>query len=477
MCGAMTESARPRATLGWAALLLGAALLALWVGWTGYIASDDALYYAGAERWLVHPPFAGGDHWSTRFPLVLAFAGVLAVEGRGFAAFATTALIFYAALLGVLWAYARGAGGPRVGWIAALLAATLPVVVAEATTVGVDLVEAALLLGGALALGGADGRAARGFGAGLSFGLAVLCRETMLLPMAGLGVLFLIGRPIPRRVLAAAGLGAALVLGLEALFQFAETGDALRRYAIAFHHDEHIDRAANLEGNLLVHPAVDPLLVLLVNNDFGLLFWLAGAGLVLGATRRLTPARRARLTVLAAMAGASFALVSALAHKLVLNPRYFMLPALWAVVVLALWLDRLGPRPRRAVLAAYTGVNVLMLGVANAHPRWDMEALVAAARAHPGEVVHADPVNMRHAALSLRFAGLRNVAPGAAGLVLAPEDGAHAGRVVARYPSPPTFVGAVVTRLGLAGLTPGPVRRRLLTPSPAMVLVRVPSGG
>ncbi len=46
------------------------------------------------------------------------------------------------------------------------------------------------------------------------------------------------------------------------------TGHPLNRWDVAFHHDSHIDRAANLEGDLLVQPAIDPLLVLLVNEDF-----------------------------------------------------------------------------------------------------------------------------------------------------------------------------------------------------------------
>ena len=464
-----------RSDLRWFALLLIVAVAAIGIGWTGFIASDDALYHAGATEWLRDPPFPGSDHWTTRFPLVLSFAGVIALVGDGYGAFATTAVLFYLLLVGTVGAFGRSVGGAGTGWIAALLLATLPVVVAQATTVGVDLLEASLLLAGLALLTRAEPKVAHSPIAGACFGLAMLCRETTALPLVGLVPLFLIGRPVGRGALVAAGLGAAAVLGGEALFQGLVTGDPLRRYAIAFNHDSTIDRAANLEGNLLVHPAVDPLLVLLVNNDFGLLFWAAIAALAAGAHRRIDPVARPRAIVLAAMAGASFLLVAVLTTKLVLNPRYFMLPALAAVLLVASWLDRLPSWWRVLVLTALTASNLLLLSAGNAHPRWPMEALVAAARAHPAQTVHGDPDDVARAPLALRFAGGGRIdarpAPTGA-LLVVPADRAPAGRVLARYPSPPTRLGALLRAVGLEAFLPEGIASRLLRPNPTMVLLR-----
>ena len=163
----------------WALLLAAGMAAAVTVGWVGYIASDDSLYWQGAMAWLTHPPSVGADHWATRFPLVLAFAAVLRVMGQSFAAFAATALAFYALLVAVAGLYAAGVAGARAGWIAALLTATMPVIVGNATTVSVDLLEAAALLGGALLLADARGPGRewrRGLAAGTLFGVAVLCR-------------------------------------------------------------------------------------------------------------------------------------------------------------------------------------------------------------------------------------------------------------------------------------------------------------
>ena len=464
----------------WAALVGGAMLAALWLGWVGFIASDDSLYYQGAMRWLTDPPFAGSDHWSTRFPLTLTFAGVLAVLGQGYAAFAVTAVLFYVVIVAVTGRFAASVAGPRAGWIAALLSATLPVVVSHATTVSVDLTEAAALIAGALLVGRADDDRAGWLAAlagGALFGLAILCRETSVLALAALGPLFLIGRPIPRRVLIACGIGAAAVLIGEALFQYAMTGDPLRRYTIAFNHDEHIDRAANKEGNFLLWPPIDPFLVLLVNDDFGLLFWLAGAAVAAGAWRMVGAGQRAPLTLLAWLAGAGFLLVSVLYSKLVLNPRYFMLAAIVAVIVLAVWLDHLGPKVRALVLLAVVGSNLLLMSVGNAHPRWSMEALVLAAEAHPGEAVRGEASDVRRADIPMAFVGRGNVRPLPARpgeLVVVPAEAAPKGEVVARYVSPPTRLGGILRALGLEGVVPGAIRRRMFAPSPEMVLVRMP---
>ncbi len=458
--------------------LLLAMVLAVWIGWTGFMASDDSLYFMGADHWLRDPPFAGDNHWTTRFPLLWSFAGMLMLFGRGFAAFAATALLWYAVLIALIGLFAARIGDARTGWIAALIAATLPVIVANATTVGVDLLETSLLLGGAWLLGeGGERRAAmtRGLLAGTCFGAAIICRETSLLSLVAMGPLFLIGRPVRREALVAAGIGLLLVLGGEALFQWAMTGDPLRRYAIAFNHDSHIDRAANHEGNFLIHPAIDPLLVLLINDDFGLRIWAAGLGGVAAWRRGWRIDRPGPIIVLAAMALADFVLVAVLTEKLVLNPRYFMLPAILAIVVAALWLCTLAARWRWPLLGGMLAVNLLMLSVGNAHPRWEMEALIEASRTHPGEVISGDPVMVRRAKLPMGFAGRDNIryapaAPG--GLLVTQLSRAPAGTMITRYPSPPTRLGALIQALGLQESVPRALHRRMFAPNETVVLLR-----
>lgn len=462
----------------WLAGLVIAGVAALWFGWIGFMASDDSLYYAGTVPWLEHPPFPGTDHWSTRFPLTLTFAAVIALVGYDFAAFAVTAILFYVVLVAIAGRLATRIAGERAGWIAALLVATMPVVVSHASTVSVDLTEAAALLLGIMLLTDAAPTARghwRAGAAGVAFGVAVLCRETSVLPLLGLAVPFVLGRPVKRSLLVAAGAGCIAVLAGEAMFQWGLTGDPLRRWTLAFNHDSHIDRAANLEGNFLLWPPVDPLLVLLVNDDFGLLFWVFGAALLARPWRRLTPDGRRRMAVLATMAGAMFVLVAVLTTKLVLNPRYFTLPALAAAMLVAGWAARLRWWVATLVVGGLVATNLLLSGLGNAHPRWREEVAVAAALAHRDEPVWAVPNDVARAKIPVAFAGITTLRPGhapAGGLEVADADAAPAGMVVARYPGPATRVGSIVEALGLAPLVPQAIARRLLSPSPEVVLVR-----
>lgn len=467
---------------GWSALLAATMLSAIFIGWIGFMASDDSLYHAGAMRWLIDPPFAGSDHWSTRFPLTLTFAAVISVMGNNFASFAATAILFYILLVVVVGGITAAMDTPRSGWIAALLTATLPVAVAHASTVSIDLLEAAALVVGAWLVGLASesrgGLLRAGLG-GVMFGIAVLCRETSVLALAILGPLMLLGRPVPRRAMIACGVGAMLVLLGEAAFQYTLTGDPLRRYAIAFHHDEHIDRAANHEGNFLLWPPIDPLLVLLINDDFGLLFWATGAALLRQGWKRMLPDRQAPFLLLAAMAICSFLLVSALYTKLVLNPRYFMLLALAASMMLAIWLDRTARTKRALVLATLISGNLLLISVGNAHPRWPLEALMLAAEAHPEVTIAGAANDVARADIPMAFLRQDNIRPLPArpgDLVLAAADSAPEGDVIARYPSPPTRLGALIQWLGLKPFVPSAISKRMFAPSADMMLVR-PHGG
>jgi 4-amino-4-deoxy-L-arabinose transferase-like glycosyltransferase len=463
----------------WPLVALLAVVAALAIGWVGYTASDDAAYYQAAQLWLVHPPVAGADHWATRFPLILSLAGAFAVFGGGPVAMGVTALGWYVVFLALVRDLAARIAGPRAGWLAVILMATLPVVIAQATTVSCDLAEASFLilavrLIGDVAVGEAGGW--RPFAAGLALGGAILCRETTALALFGFVPLFLIGRPVPRRALVVMGLGCALLIGGEALYQYALTGDPLHRWTLAFHHDNHIDRAANEEGNFLVNPVIDPLLVLLVNDDFALLFWLAIAATVAGVHHRLRPDGARRMAILIAIASAAFLLVGALYTKLVLNPRYFMLPAVAAAITVAAWLDTLRVVPRALLLCTAVGASLLMLSVENAHPRWPAQALTVAAKAHPAVAIHGDPETVHRAELPLRWAAIATVSaapPTTDALAFSDEAHAPSGfRVVARYPSPPTVLGRILSAIGLAGHLPAKVRNRLIAPNPTMILSR-----
>jgi 4-amino-4-deoxy-L-arabinose transferase-like glycosyltransferase len=433
--------------LTWPILIGLLAVAAVAIGWTGFIASDDEFYYQGALRWAEAGPFAGDSHWTTRFPLVLSLAAAIRLLGASETAMIATSLFWYAAYVTTGTLLAQRLAGTGAAAFTALLLATMPVVATSASIVNCDLPETTFLMLGALLLIGAGERASltRCLGAGVAFGLAMLCRETAVLALAGLGALFVAGRPLPRSALFMAGCGAALVLLGEAAFQWAMTGDPFHRYGLAFNHDSHLDRAANEEGNLLIHPAIDPLLVLFVNNEFALLFWLAiPAGLAL----RRGGFDWRRFAIFGAMAAASFLLIALLSHKLVLNPRYFMPTASAAAILAGAWLARLNARRAGIILAVAVAANLAMLSLQNGHPHWDAEALVQAAAADPGRTVTSNPDIVRRAQQRLQWAGLTNVRSDGP-YQLVPSSEAGEAEAFAAFPAPWRPAGKVAALLGM----------------------------
>jgi hypothetical protein len=281
--------------------------------------------------------------------------------------------------------------------------------------------------------------------AGVAFGLALLCRETAVLALAGFGALFLLGRPFPRWAIFATGCGAALVLLGEAGFQWMATGDALHRYSLAFNHDSTLDRAANEEGNFLVHPAIDPLLVLLVNNEFALLFWFAIPAAV---TLRKDGFDWRRFAPVLAMGAASFLLVAILSTKLVLNPRYFTPTATAAAILLGAWLARLRWPRAAPLLGLMIALNLAMLLLQNNHPRWPSEALAQAAAEDPARSLTSEPETVARAHQRLAWGSLGNVRPDA-DHILVPADESGGREIVAQFEAPYRPAGALLAAAGI----------------------------
>ncbi|WP_175518179.1 glycosyltransferase family 39 protein [Sphingomonas sp. OK281] len=433
-----------------------------------------------AQHWIASPPYPGYDHWATRFPLVITLAATLRLLGENETALTVVALLWYVVFLLAVFALAQRIGGRRVGWIATILLSTMPVVVTNATTASCDLVEATFLVLGIVLAGDAATRdtrpGRRAVAAGLAFGVAILCRETTTLALMGFVPLFMLGRPISRRALCLMAVACFALLAGEAVFQWAMTGNPLNRWDVAFHHDAHIDRAANAEGNFLLHPVIDPLLVLLVNNDFGLIFWIFLIAAWLRVDRLLDVVARRRTIILAALALATFILTGVLYTKLVLNPRYFMLPAIAAAIMVSVWLGSVTVRTRTVVLAVAVAVNFLMLSVENTHPRWAAEALVSAARAQPDTPIVTDAQTYHRALMPLQWHHLSRIERGPSKpgqlLLLPNEQGPVGATVVARYPSPSTPLGAILKAVRLDEFIPPSIRRRLVSPNPTAVLVR-----
>lgn len=486
--------------------LLTAAALAF--AWTGFLGSDDAAYADAARGWLARFPFVGTSHWALRHPLVLPTALSFRLFGVSEASLAAPTVLAFLALVAATYLWLARRLGRDVGLAAAGLMAVTPLFPATASTASVDIVELLFAVLSLMAFDAAT-RAARPVRhlllAGALAALAWQSRETTLALLLAYGVLFLFGFGagfgLARRWYWVMAAGFVAVIGAEYLALWSLTGDPLYRLHVDLRHDvvarpeisaEGFDRA----GNVVAGALLNPFLMLLANQEFALLFYVAAPAAVWACFMAREPEVR-RLARLLGVAGLMwFLLVATLGSSLYLVPRYVAMTAFAAVVLVALWLLR-GMRPAfgLAVAAVLVGTNLLATYVDNKDLFFPERALVRVA-AEAGGTVHTDPKTLHRADFLLEAAGVRDrvldMPPGPGALFLHAPNNAAAGSAGPRRFDPAAYrpqagwvevrridpgrklSGVVLQALGLDRYLPAALWRRLDRPNPPAVLYRVP---
>lgn len=472
-------------------------------GWVGFIGSDDVTYAIGGQGWLSSFPYVGG-HGSIREPITMPIALSFALLGESEVALVLPSLIYAVGLVAMTtFAVARGAGA-WPGVATGLLLATSPLLTVQASIAGVDAVEAFFLFASLLCFLAAGRRERRTWlliAAGALAALGFLTRETAAFLIVFYGILFLVGYGIPRRSYWVMALGFMAVWGMELVYLTVMTGDPLYRINIALHHDSSIDRSVDLAGNLIVHPFVDPILLLLVNQEFMLLFWALPPA-VLWIWLRRAPQRREAVRLLAMAAGLGVIWIVAAGAStslLPLNPRYFMVCAVAACIVIGMALGdaaaaggagRLGAGiAMLAILAA----NAVGTSVENRDYMFGERMLVALA-ASAADPIHTDPMTHHRAKLLLEWAGLEDRVlpappPADARYLFNPLRANEANRLMPAAQMPnyqpksdwavegrwgPTkrWSGHVLEATGIGELLPAGLRTRLSIGHPGVILYR-----
>ena len=427
-----------------AGLLLFYSLVAS--GWTGFIASDDVTFAHGAYGWLEQFPYVGG-HGTIRYTITIPMALAFRLVGENEFAMALPGLLYLSALMAVVWLAVRRAAGALPAFAALVALATSPLLVIQASIANVDVVELFFLTASVAVFWrclDVEPRTSWLIGAGALAGAAFLTRETAIFIAPFYALFFVVGYRFARLRYLWIAAGFMAIWAVELTYLWAMTGDPLYRFHISLHHDATIDRSVDLAGNVIVNPLIDPLLVLLLNQEFMLLFWIAPpliAWLAFG--RSVAPPMRGFARVVALLALVWFVCVGAAQHLLPLNPRYFMISAaiasLLAGTALILLVRRGG---RTGNLAAVTfvaliGANLAGIAVENKQSAFGERQLVRIVAAHPADTVGTDPMTRYRADMLLRWEGTRprvsDAAPAPGSLYL--FNPAHA--LTANFKTPP----------------------------------------
>lgn len=497
-----------------------AVLVAIVLGWVGFYGSDDLSYAAGGYGWLNDFPYVGVNHWTLRHTIVIPMAAFFGIFGISEFTLVLPVTLQYLALLALVFWLMQRYFDAYAACIAVLLLGTLPLTAVAASTVVPDFAEVLFcLLSLALFYEATrcERRTALLLLAGVAAGFGWLTRETVVFFLMTYGVLFLAGYGIPRRQYFIMAGGFLAVVGLEFLYFAVQTGNPLYRI--------HTDLATHLGGDIIgsektasgleraltkvegelygplsrtgsfsVSRFLDPILVILANQEFMLLYYLAAPAAVWAAIKPPFDGGGGRMLAVFGLAGAIWFVCLYLQIGMTLLPRYYLLPTVVLIMVFAAWLriylwEHL-PGVTAALLAAIFASHLLGIYIDNRNPIFGERALVEYLK-QTDEIVYTDPETARRGGFLYKLAGVENrvvAAPPKAGQPFfynpayvafgsmaqnrqklieqlsgyKPREG---WPIIWHKEPDRRHIGAVIDFLGLQARLPAEIYRRLVTPN------------
>ena len=420
------------------ASMIAVLLLALLMRFhVGFQASDDASYLNGALGWINAFPYVGDNHWTLRHTVTIPTAAFIRLFGLNEFAVSLSGMCYFIAFIATNAWFTRRYLGAGTSAVASLLLIAAPGFVVVSTYLNPDIPELFFASSAFWTLRWSieePERRGRWLLGGVLVGLAFMTRQTSVALVVFVGLLAVF-RPLGGRSrYATLGLAALAVMACEWLYLTSMTGNPTYRWSLDFHHDA-VDRFAEAarvarsgilidkEGLISVNVFVDPFLNLFFSQKYGLLFWLLIPASIHAFRRRREPAGLT-LALVAAYCAISFFSIAA-NPKLYLVPRYFVITAWGAALVVAWWLDALWREHRRLRAGALLGAALLTSGLAlaieNISPRFVEKEIVRWTALHPNERVYTDIETRARSEYFLRFAGL----PADSLLAEAPPPGAR----------------------------------------------------
>ena len=480
-------------------------------GWIGFLASDDWSYLSGAQSWLNDFPFVARYHITFRLPVVLPIALSISVFGPGEFQTVLPTILYFLGLLGLAFWSTRVYSGeifPAV-LVTGLLAST-PLFAVWATIASVDICELFFVFLSLWLFYRASLEKQPGlflFLAGCSAGFAWLTRETSVALLFLYAFLFLRGAYLERQLYWVMAGGWFLIIGIEAFYYFEMTDDLLYRYRTVLTTHRSLEdvfamTAGAGTGNITNNRIVGPFAALLVNQEFGLLYYLVVPAVWMCCFSDTLDLEQRRLPRLLFGLGVLWFFVVGYTLGLRALPRYFAVPTFVAVFLVSIWLRQiLRHRSRSTALLlgmALLSTNLIAIYVENRMPLFGERALVRYV-ADTDELVYTNPHTAALAKQLLIWRGpglvkrVRSEPPPPQSLYLYYGKGASMGSIhgksfesalyrvgedwieVWRAEATKKFKGVLTQAFGLDEWLPSGISTRLIEPNPPAIVYRTSS--
>ena len=366
--------------------------ISLWLAWTGFVGSDDSYYVNAARGWLHAFPHVAENIGTARFVVALPISLTFALFGdREFTAVLSSCL-FLLATASLTLSLLR----PRIGLEDAVAGSvvfvTIPLFALKSTIPSADLPELFFVVLSFWLFLRACERPKRAhllLASGASAGLAFLAHETTAALLVFYGLLFLAGKRIRRIEYWVMALGFVAVMASECVYYWVVAGNPWHRLAMlagmaAFAGDRvHVGFLQIAAGGTIhVWAPIDPIVMFFTKQEFALLGVVAVPAMAwaLRPIDERALAYRGFARLIAILGIVWFVFAEVVLDKLILLPRYYMVPAYCFYVVSAIWVAKaIRPRwPRAAValIAVFVSGNLLGIAIDNKNPRFGERALV-----------------------------------------------------------------------------------------------------
>jgi 4-amino-4-deoxy-L-arabinose transferase-like glycosyltransferase len=384
-----------------------------WLGYVGFIASDDGSYSEAAVGWIEHFPYVGSNHWGLRHAVVLPVALSFWLGGISELTMMLPTKAYLLLLVLLTYGCIARLIEHRTALLASAIIALTPIFILPSSPSD-DLAECFFVVASLWAFyfgSGTRPGPALLLVSGLSGGSAFVTRETSAILALFYGVLFLFGWRLPRGYFFLIAGGFLTILAIDWAYLASLTGDPLYRFHVsmgAVAGDNPLDHAAaaknpvlhglNSIGLIDAPRLLQPIVMLFTAHQFGPLFFLAVPGGIWLWKNRSNCEPQFEMARLWGLAGLTwFIVLSYVLIVLYVEPRYYTVTVYSGVLVVAMWVRTLSLRRVAIGLIALLSVgDLLMIYLDNKSLIFGEKTLVAVARTSD-EPVYTDPATLNGA--------------------------------------------------------------------------------